>query len=369
MARALIHGNADVPRCLVVIFLRGGADGLHLVVPHGDDDYYRLRSTLAVAVAETVPLDAFFGLHPSLGPLAPFYGDGRMAVVHAAGSEDQTRSHFAAQDLMEHGGEVAGGWLGRFLRARDPIADGPLAAIAIGETLPESLRGAPAATAVRSLDDFALGEGSERILLGLEALYAAEAGPLGDAAVDTLNALRRIEELRRTPYRPAEGVEYPRGEFGEGLYEVARCIKAGVGLEVATVDLGGWDSHLGQAALVDPLMGRLAQGLSAFCLDLGPLLDATSVVVMTEFGRRVAENASLGTDHGRASAMFVLGGGVQGGQVVADWPGLRGETLEGPGDLPVVHDFRDVLAPVLRRHGAVDLQAVFPDHLVQPMAL
>ncbi len=366
--RGSLDGNGDRPECLVVVFLRGGADGLTLVPPVADDAYYRARPILGTRPDRALDLDGTFGLHSALGSLKPAWDEGRLAIVHAAGSEDESRSHFEAQDLMEHGGLAGGGWLGRFLRYRPRPASGALSAVALGKTMPECLRGAPAATVVQSLDDFSLGPQSSALLPRLARLYAPETGDLGRAARDTLGALRRIESLRSEPYRPSGGAEYPADEFGRGLTQLARLIKARVGLEAAAIDLGGWDSHLAQEVLLEPLMSQLAQGIAAFYRDLGPAMATTSVVVMTEFGRRVRENASLGTDHGRGSVMLVLGGGVHGGRVIGDWPGL--DTLEGPGDLPVVNNYRNVLAPVLRRHGAGDdLSRIFPDFDVEPLAL
>ncbi len=365
-----LGGNGDRLDCLVVIFLRGGADGLALVPPTGDDAYYRARPILGIRPDRALDLDGTFGLNPALASLKPIYDDGALAIVHAAGSEDSSRSHFEAQDLMEHGGLAAGGWLGRFLRFRTEPASGALSTIALGKTLPESLRGAPAATVMQSLDDFSLGPDSPALLPRLARLYARESGELGRAARDTLEALHRIESLRAQPYRPARGAAYPDGDFGRGLTQVARLIKARVGLQAATVDLGGWDSHLAQDSLLEPLMTRLSQGIAAFRRDLGDAMATTSVVVMTEFGRRVRENASLGTDHGRGSVMFVAGGRVRGGRVVGEWPGLEVDVLEGPGDVPVVHNYRDVLAPVLRRHGAGDdLSRIFPDYDTKPLEL
>ncbi len=363
-------GNRDRPDCLVVVFLRGAADGLELVPPTGDDDYYRARPTLGVRNTSALALDDMFGLHPTLADLKPAFDDGELTIVHAAGSEDSTRSHFDAQDLMEHGGIAAGGWLGRFLRYRPKPANGALSAIAVGKVMPECLRGAPSATVMQTLDDFTLGSESDILLPELARLYARESGDLSRAAQDTLKAMHRIEALRTKTYQPASGAEYPRGDFGDGLLQLARLIKARVGLEAASIDLGGWDSHLAQGTVLEPLMARLGQGLAAFRRDLGPAMATTTVVVMTEFGRRVQENASLGTDHGRGSVMFVMGGGVHGGRVVGPWPGLEASTLEGPGDLPVVHNYRNVLAPVLQRHGAgEDLSRIFPDFAVTPMGL
>ena len=367
--QTFMTGNGDAQRALVVVFLRGGADGLSLVPPLADDGYHRARPRIAVKPADAVKLDGFYGLHPLLKDLEPAWKDGALAVIHAVGSEDATRSHFEAQDLMEHGGLAAGGWLGRFLRHRKGATAGPLSAIALGRALPECLRGAPAATAMTSLKDFSIGA-PPNFLTQLGRLYAANTGTLAAAGRDTLAALRRIEELRAEDYKPAHGAEYAGDYFSQGLRQVAQLIKARVGLEAASVDVNGWDSHLSQGAVMDPEMIKLSKGLSAFYGDLGPrLMATTTVVVMTEFGRRVEENSAFGTDHGRASAMFVLGGGVKGGRTLGKWPGLTREVLEGPGDLPVTTNYRDVLAPILNRHGAGDLAPVFPDFKLAPLDL
>lgn len=370
IAEGVISGNGDERRCLVVVFLRGGADGLSLVAPLEDDAYYNARPRIALSRQEALPLDGFFGLNPKLAGLKPVFDEGRMAVIHGAGSEDETRSHFEAQDLMEHGGIVAGGWLGRFLRFRENPSGNALAAIAIGRSLPESLRGAPAATVLESLDDFALGENAVEVSQQLARLYQNESSQLGESARNTLDALRRIDELRGQIYQPANSAVYPDSEFGQGLMQIARLIKARVGLEAATIDLGGWDSHLAQGTLITPLMTELGDGLGAFCRDMGNALDSTSVVVMTEFGRRVRENTAFGTDHGRGSVMLTMGGGVRGGRVIGGWAGLNDEFLVGPGDVPMTHNYRDVLAPILERHGASNrLDAVFPGYALNPMEI
>ncbi|MBI5774633.1 MAG: DUF1501 domain-containing protein [Verrucomicrobia bacterium] len=365
-----ISGNGDNPRSLVVIFLRGGADGLNLVSPLEDGGYYKSRPRIAIAKNDAKKLDGFFGLNPLLAELEPAYKAGALAVIHAVGSEDSTRSHFEAQDLMEHGGEVAGGWLGRFLRFRPNPTSGALSAIALGEALPESLRGAPSATVLRSLDEFTLGSRSAGLQRELARLYGAQNHFLAPFASDTLDALKRIEKLRATSYSAEHGAEYGNDTFAQGLKQVARLIKARVGLEAASVDLNGWDSHFNQAGLLNPLMPRLARGLAAFHRDLGRAMDSTTVVVMTEFGRRLAENSAFGTDHGRGSVMFVMGGGVQGGRVLGKWPGLTDDVLEGPGDLPVTTNYRNVLAPILERHGASGgMKKIFPEFTTEPLAL
>ena len=368
--QSYLTGNGDQRQTLVVVFLRGGADGLNLVAPLDDDGYYGARPRIAITRGHAVKLDGFYGLNPLLKPLESAYQDGALAIVHAAGSEDSTRSHFEAQDLMEHGGITGGGWLGRFLRVQNRSASGPLAAVALGRVVPECLRGAPAATVLQSLDDFSLTGEKNRLAQALARLYGIQTDVLAQAGRDTLDALQRVEQLRKTAYHPANGAEYGTDEFSRGLVQIARLIKSRVGLQAASLDLGGWDSHFSQSLIMDPLITRLAKGLSAFCRDLGPEMDHTTVVVMTEFGRRVEENSAFGTDHGRGSVMFVMGGGIKGGRVLGKWPGLSREVLEGPGDLPVVTNYRNVLAPILKRHGASEkLGQVFPDFSLDPLPL
>ncbi len=368
--QSFLTGNGDERRTLVVVFLRGGADGLNLVAPLGDDGYYRARPRIAISKKDAVPLDGFYGLNPLLKPLETAYKDGALAVIHAAGSEDDTRSHFEAQDLMEHGGITGGGWLGRFLRAQPSANNGPLTAVALGKAIPECLRGAPATTVLQSLDNFSLGDDQPRLSAALAKLYGMQTGILADAGRDTFAALHRVRQLRNTAYQPANGADYGRDEFSLSLREIARLIKARVGLQAASVDLEGWDSHFGQSTIMDPLMTRLAKGMATFYQDLGPEMKHTTVVVMTEFGRRVEENSAFGTDHGRGSVMFAMGGGIKGGRVLGKWPGLSRDVLEGPGDLPVMTNYRNVLAPILQRHGADNrLNQIFPNFTLDALPL
>lgn len=365
-----VNGDGDTKNALVVIFLRGGADGLNMVVPVEDDTYYHARPLVGITKSATVPLDGMFALNPQLAPLADLYRAGDLAIVHGAGTEESSRSHFEAQDFMEHGGLGGGGWLGRYLRYRPNGPGGPLAAVAIGSAAPEALRGAPATVVMESFSDFALGERAPAAMNALERLYAQEPGPLGTAARSTLAALGKITKLNERDYKPAGDAQYPPGELGDGLCRIAQMVKAKVGLEAACLDIGGWDAHFAAATLMDPLMKQLAEGMAAFHADLNSMMQSTTLVVMTEFGRRVYENASLGTDHGRGSVMFVLGGGVRGGKVYCDWKGLSMDKLEAPGDLPVQHNYRDVLAPVLARHsGMSDFSHVFPDYTFSPLGL
>jgi uncharacterized protein (DUF1501 family) len=358
---AILSGNRDDPHTLVVVFLRGGADGLNMVAPLGDDGYFRARPRIAIRRENAIPLDDFFGLNPVLGGLAPAWNDGHLEIVHAVGSEDQTRSHFEAQDLMEHGGVTGGGWLGRFLRFKERPGEGGMTAIALSKGLPESLRGAPAATAMGSINEFTLGAKNRGLQDELAKLYARHPGLLAAAGRDTIKALEKLEELRSQRYQPANGAEYARDPFSRSLTQTAQLIRARLGVEAVTLEIGGWDSHLTQGSVMDPRMRELGNGLGAFYTDLGSEMDKVTVVVMTEFGRRVSENSAFGTDHGRASAMFVMGKDVNAGKVQGAWPGLTTDVLEGPGDLPVTTNYRNVLAPVLKRHGAgTGMDKVFP---------
>ncbi len=389
---------------LVVLFLRGGADGLNIVAPYGDDHYYRLRPTLALARpndrtsdprARVLDLNGFFGLHPALAPLLPLYQAGQMAVVHAIGSGDQTRSHFEAMATMERGlaGDTgaSSGWLARHLNATAAEGDSPLRAVAVNDTMPESLRGATGATALTSLSDYrlvspaALPTGADNrvyhahtgrtdaIAETLRGLYSnADTGPdaLRSAGRETLAALEAVKRLDPENYRPAPGAVYPKTPLGNGFRQAACLIKGKVGLEVACLDMGGWDTHVAQGrdSGWQPLrLTELGGALAAFSADLGADMAHVTTVVMTEFGRRAQENTGLGTDHGRASCWFLLGGGIKGGKVYADWPGLAEAQLEGfllgAGDLKVTTDYRDILAEIVaRRLHNPNLADVFPDY-------
>jgi uncharacterized protein (DUF1501 family) len=374
---------------LVVIFMRGGADGLNLIVPHGEDDYYHNRPTIGVAYpkdkrtnigARAIDLDGFFGLHPIMAPLKPFYDKEQLALVHASGSFDQSRSHFEAMALMEHGqgytpGGLGGGWLARHLESAPGHNDSPLRAVALSNIMPESLRGATAATALNSLDDFRLmlpngtkEKGEIKAQQILASFYQGK-DVVSQAGRETLAVLDSLRRLDPTHYKPASGAVYPTSELGRGLRQVACLIKGDVGLEAACLDHRGpflWDTHVAQNGVFAAQAGDLAQCLAAFARDMGNTLQNVTIVAMTEFGRRVAENSGLGTDHGRAGVMFLLGGGIKGGKVYAKWPGLGADKLEYPGDLKVTTDYRDILGEIVaRRLHNNKLDAIFRDYKVQ----
>jgi uncharacterized protein (DUF1501 family) len=311
----------------------------------------------------------------------PIFKDGRLGIVQAVGSDNPTGSHFEAQDQIEHGEayghNLGGGWLGRYLRARATAGDSPLAGLAIGATIPESLRGAPAATALNSVDEMQLpasaGEPAA-VSKVLARLYATEVGIIGRQGKETLSLLQRVQQLRGKPYKPAGGAEYPADEFGAGLREVARIIKADLGLQVACLDLGGWDTHFFQGTTNGQqadLIDRLSRSLAAFDADLQSYRSRVTTIVMTEFGRRLYENASTGTDHGRGFALMAMGGRINGGKVHGAWPGLKEEpSLPGPGGMEVKIDYRSVLSEVLAHAvGGAKLSEVFPDFTPQPIGL
>jgi uncharacterized protein (DUF1501 family) len=389
--KLLLAGETAFPaggeRTLVCIFLRGAADTLNMIVPYGDDEYYRLRPTIAIpAPTSSLKLDNFYCFHPNLAPLLPAFNEGRFGIVQAVGTDNPTGSHFEAQDQMEHGESygrvIGGGWLGRYLRTQAELT--PLSAVTIGSTIPESLRGAPTASAIESIEEVRIktpGGDATAAASVLSAMYGAEVGMVGQAGKTTLDLLRRVESLRGAAYAPEGGAVYAADNFANGLKEIARLIKAHVGLQVACLDLGGWDTHFFQGSttgLQAELIKQLASGLTAFDQDLGAHRDRVITLVMTEFGRRTYENGSLGTDHGRGFALFALGGHVKGGKVHGRWPGLIEESSSqtdsvnpvGPSGLKVLIDYRSVLAEVLTRFlGHRDVNQVFPNFHPQPVGL
>jgi uncharacterized protein (DUF1501 family) len=379
--RSLELRTQDAPRdVLICIFQRGGADGLNMVVPHGDADYYANRADLAIGQpgrdGGAVNLDGFFGLHPALGSLKEVWDARQLAIVHACGSPDPTHSHFDAMDYMERGTpgrkSSANGWLGRHLAASAASdAVSPFRAVGFGALLQASLRGG-AATALTSLEAFRLQVRPPelpKVRAAHGQLYGG-AGMLVGSGQQTLAALSILEKLRggatAPQYRPSDGARYPTSPYGKALMQIAQLVKADVGLEVACADIGDWDTHVRQGGAEGEMAANLqefAAGLHALYTDLSATLGRVTIVTMSEFGRRVAQNGGGGTDHGHGNAMFVLGGNVAGGKVYGQWPGLRAEQLYGPGDLQVTSDFRDVLGEIVaKRLGSNALGEVFPDY-------
>jgi uncharacterized protein (DUF1501 family) len=367
---------------LVNIFLRGGMDGLSAVVPYFEGSrYYDVRPTQAIAEANLTNLDGRFGLHPAMLPLKELYDEGSFGIVHATGSPDDSRSHFDAMQFMEYGtpGEkaIGTGWLGRHLKTAAWQNHSPFRAVGMGVMVPQSLRGPVTPLAIKSIADFHF-KGRESELAQLQAslstLYQIEAplDPLGEQAKLVFDTVELLNDLDARGYTPVESAKYPDSEFGMGLKQIAQLIKADVGLEVASLDLGGWDTHEGQGTLdgeFNALLSELSQGLHAFYTDMSDYMKNITVVTMSEFGRRVEENGSAGTDHGHGNVMFVMGGGVQGGQVFTDWPSLNREALED-GDLAITTDYRDVLAEIVQgRLMNTALADIFPKHKIKPLGL
>jgi len=358
----------------VHVFLRGGADTMNLVVPYADDHYYNARPTLGIKADTTVKLDDRYGLHPELKPLEAAFKEGRLGMVQGVGTDSTSGSHFECQDQMEHGDSeqarpAGGGWLGRFLRSRSAQSASALSAVAIGTKLPESLRGAPSVSVLEHLDDIAIKapSGDPAAVVGaLRAMYGADVTLLGQRGQQTLDLFNRVTAMHGQAYAPANNAEYPKHEFGSGLRELARLIKAQVGLEVACIDLNGWDTHFFQGTTVGGFAANakaLAEGLAAFEADLKDHRASYTVMVTTEFGRRIYENASLGTDHGRGFCLMALGDRVKGGRILGEWPiGAMDETNPlGPGGMNIKHDFRDVFAEVLAgAMGSFDAAKIFP---------
>jgi uncharacterized protein (DUF1501 family) len=372
---ALASSTPARTKALIVVFLRGAVDGLNVVVPYGDPDYYASRRTLALAKPRqddgVIDLDGQFGLHPALAPLLPAWRDQRLVAVHACGSPDPTRSHFDAQDYMETATpgvkSTRDGWLNRLLRAEAGPALSPFRGVAMSALMPRALSGREPAVAMTDLRRFSLSSGAAE--QGLEALWEAQSGGLSQAGTGTFEALRRLEASGALTRPVSSGVEYPRSRFGQSLRQLAQLVTSDIGLEVGFVDAEGWDTHVNQGnarvgALANGLRD-LGAGLAAFDRDLGRHREQTLVLVMSEFGRTVRENGSRGTDHGHGNVMLLLGDAVRGGRVAGEWPGLAADRLHDGRDLAITTDFRSVLAEVVERfvaHG--DLAHLFPGFAV-----
>jgi len=355
---------------LVVLSLRGGFDGLSAIAPIGDPDYYKARPTIALPKSQAIAGDGAFGLHPALAPLLPMWKGGNLAAVHAVGQPDPSRSHFAAMEEMERaaaGTSLRTGWLDRMLGMTG--ATGPLAGVSIGNAMPARLFGGPATdVSMGSVDSFTLaGESAKRpMAAALRKMYAGAPDLLAAPAKAADAALTATTAVRAAAYPPANGAVYPATPLGGALKDIARLVKAKVGLAAAAVDSGDWDMHEGLGTAVkgqrmyDNLAGT-ASALAAFAADLGPDgMARVTLVTVSEFGRRVQENASRGVDHGHGNAMLLMGGGIRGGKVYANWPSLAPGALVA-GDLAATTDYRAVIGEILRKRcGFGALDTVFP---------
>jgi uncharacterized protein (DUF1501 family) len=364
---------------LVVLFQRGAADGLNIIVPFSEPNYYRLRPTIAIpqprrgGADAAIDLDGYFGLHPSLAPLEALFRRDQLAIVHAAGSPDPTRSHFDAQDFMESGTPgvkaTEDGWLNRAMEAVPEENASPFRAVALGPNLPRMLHGSASAIALPDLRQFKVMPQSPGMAAtvqgGFEAMYAQTVDhALHGTGTETFEAIEMLRKVDPSKYAPENGAQYPTSRLGQSLQQIGQLLKANIGVEVLFVDCGGWDNHVNEGGVqgqLSNLLKDLGQGLAGFHQDMGDRMQDIVVVTMSEFGRTAKENGNRGTDHGHANCMFVMGGDVKGGRVYGAWPGLADHQLNEGRDLALTTDFRLVLGEVLSKHnGVLDLNAVFP---------
>jgi len=359
---------------LVCLFQRGAVDGLSMIVPHGEEQYYRERPRIAIPRRSVVDLDGHFGLHPQLAALKPFWDNGSLAAIHAVGSPDATRSHFDAQDYMESGTpglkSTADGWANRYCQHAHEHAETPFRAVAFGPQLPRLLAGSAPTLAIDDLRTFGMRaqpEARDKLTRAFEALYqGAATGLLASSAEESFEAIRMLQTANPAARGAEHGAQYPRGKLGESLQQIAQLIKADLGVEIAFADMSGWDTHVNQGNDQGQLAARLSElggALAAFATDLGERMREVCVLTMSEFGRTIRENGTNGTDHGHATAMLVLGGTVNGKRVAGKWPGLDPAARYEGRDVAVTTDFRDLFGEILVRHlGARDLSAVFPGY-------
>ncbi|HXG93804.1 MAG TPA: DUF1501 domain-containing protein [Blastocatellia bacterium] len=375
-AQSLAGAGKDRP-VIIAIFQRGAADGISMVVPFGDRNYQSVRPQIAIPEPKSgnadaaIDLDGFFALHPALEPFKPIYDAGQLAIVHAVGSPDNTRSHFDAQDYMESATpgnkSTQDGWLNRYMQAKKDAKATPFRAVSLTANLPRTLLGDAPAIAMTNIADFGVraGQGNGQVAKGFEELYSHGFNDvLHGTGKEAFEAVKMLKRANPQQYQPANGANYPRSPFGQALLQIAQLIKADVGVEVAFTDVGGWDTHANQGSSRGQLANRLqdfSQGIAALYKDLGDRMRNVVILTMTEFGRTIRQNGSGGTDHGHASCLFALGGPVKGGKVYGKWPGLATEQLYEGRDLALTTDFRDVFAEIAARHmGATDLAKIFP---------
>ena len=367
-------------RCktLIAIFQRGAVDGLNVVVPYGEHSYYDLRPNIAIpkpdgGAESAINLDGYFGLHPSLASFKPLWDSKRLAIVHASGSPDNTRSHFDAQDYMESATpgvkSTQDGWLNRYLQSKADSQKSLFRAVSMTQNMPRVMQGKAPALAISNLADFSIraGQSSAAVQGGFEAIYDQTVNDaLHGTGKETFEAINYLKQVNPAQYKPENGANYPVTPFGNALRQIAQLIKAGVGLEVAFTDIGGWDTHVNegnQQGQLSNLLRQFSNSIAALYADLGQRMDDVVLLTMSEFGRTARENGNRGTDHGHANAMFVVGNSVRGGKVYGDWPGLKTDQLYESRDLALTTDFRDVFGEIASKHlGATNLQAVFPGY-------
>jgi uncharacterized protein (DUF1501 family) len=381
LQRAVADTASPNKKKMVVLFQRGAMDGLNVVVPFAEPNYYRLRPTIAIpqpsrgGADAALDLDGFFGLHPSLAPLQPLFQSNQLAIVQAVGSPDPSRSHFDAQDFMESGTpgvkSTDDGWLNRALQNKPEPEASPFRAVAFGPYLPRTLQGSAPAVAIPDLDQFKMYGPQQTVEGGFEAMYAQTVDrAMRGVGAETFEAVDQLKKINPSTYQPENGAQYPTSRFGKSLMEIAELFKADVGLEVAFLDSGGWDHHVNEGGVqgqLSNLLRDLGQGIAAFHQDMGDRMGDVVFVSMSEFGRTAHENGNRGTDHGHANCMFVMGGDVKGGKVYSRWPGLDAEKLHDGRDLAVTTDYRSVIGEIMTKHlGQSKLSPVFPGFANDP---
>jgi uncharacterized protein (DUF1501 family) len=384
LTRAVMAATTDATaqgKRLVVIFQRGAADGLNIVVPWREPNYYTMRPTIAIQQNQVLDLDGFFGLHPAMASLQPLYSQGHLAIVHATGSPDGTRSHFDAQDFMESGTpgvkSTRDGWLNRALQAEDirrRREHTAFRAVAFGSDVPRTLEGKVSALAISNVQDFAVGGRGPKpapAATTFEAMYDQSSDSLlhnaGDSSFEAIKMLRATDPAH---YAPSADAQYPDSPFAKNMKQIAQLLKANLGVEAAFTDIGGWDTHQNQGSTDGQLANRLrdfSDSIAAFWRDMGSEVENITLVTMSEFGRTAHQNGTGGTDHGHANAMFVVGGNVKGGKVYGKWPGLADHQLNEGRDLTITTDYRQVLGEVVSKTiGATNLEMTFPGAKLNP---
>ena len=366
-------GGRASKRTLVCLFQRGAVDGLSMIVPAGDPFYWQERQRIALPRDQLLPLDGMFALHPRLAPLKPLWDQHALAIVHAVGSPSTTRSHFDAQDFMESGTpdvkSTPDGWANRYCRHAEEHANTPFRAVAFGPQLPRTMAGSAPALAIDDLRTFgvkaARADGEAKLTRAFEELYEGSAtGLIASSSAESFEAIRMLKSVNPSANPPANGAQYPTGKLGTSMQQIAQLIRADLGVEIAFVDVGGWDTHVNQGSEQGQLATRLdelGRALGAFATDLGERMRDVVVLTMSEFGRTVQENGTGGTDHGHGTAMMIMGGDVQGGKVYGQWPGLSPQRRYEGRDLAVTTDFRSVFSDALQGAlGPADIKQVFP---------
>jgi uncharacterized protein (DUF1501 family) len=370
---------------LVVIFQRGAADGLNIVVPWREPNYYAMRPTIAIPQNQVLDLDGFFGLHPAMASLQPLFQRRHLAIVHATGSPDGTRSHFDAQDFMESGTpgikSTRDGWLNRALQAEDSNLalhhrqpHTAFRAVALGSDVPRTLEGKIPSLAISNVQDFAVGGRGAKpapAAAAFESMYDQSSDRILHAAGDSsFEAIKMLRATDPAHYAPSPDANYPDSPFAKNMKQIAQLLKANLGVEAAFTDIGGWDTHQNQGSVDGQLANRLrdfSDSIAAFWRDMGQDAENVTLVSMSEFGRTAHQNGTGGTDHGHANAMFILGGQVKGGKVYGKWPGLADHQLNEGRDLTITTDYRQVLGEVVSKTiGATNLEATFPGARLNP---